>query len=223
MTDYQPVKLAAMEGVWQSQSCAPMFFAGWVNEQAQTTTGIKIPVPCLLSILAYLNPQAVVTGLTSFPSDTWAPVNLVFQVYHIMIDLGFIFPLIGVIGLFFWWWGRQVYIVRPLAVGICVHHRADRGGDDRGLVDGGNRAASRGSCGTCCARPTPSRPRCARSKSSFRLLMFLVLYAVLFSLFIFLLNQKIQEGPRDLEHEEIPASLPDTFREVFRHSRASGE
>ena len=114
VTAYQPVKLAAMEGVWQSQSCAPMFFVGWVNEQAQTTTGINIPVPCLLSILAYLNPQAVVTGLTAFPSDAWAPVNLVFQVYHLMIDLGLLFPLIGVVGLLLWWWGRRVYIVRPL-------------------------------------------------------------------------------------------------------------
>ncbi len=222
VTNYQPVKLAAMEGVWQSQSCAPMFFAGWVNEQAQTTTGIKIPVPCLLSILAYFNPQAVVTGLTSFPSDTWAPVNLVFQVYHIMIDLGFIFPLIGVIGLFFWWWGRQVYIVRPLLwvfvstivlteVATIAGWWTAETGRQPWIVWNLLRTADAVS------------PTLRTEQVVFSLVMFLVLYGVLFSLFIFLLNHKIQEGPRDLEHEEIPASLPDTFREVFRHSRASGE
>ena len=48
MTNNQGVKLAAMEGLWQSQSCAPFFLVGWVDAPAQTTTGIGIP--CLLSV-----------------------------------------------------------------------------------------------------------------------------------------------------------------------------
>jgi hypothetical protein len=48
-----------------------------------------------------------------------------------------------------------------------------------------------------------------------------VLYALLFSLFLFLLNRKIQEGPHPLEKEVLPESLPDTFREVFGQPRAS--
>jgi hypothetical protein len=46
--------------------------------------------------------------------------------------------------------------------------------------------------------------------------MFALLYALLFSLFLFLLNRKIQEGPHGLEAEELPESLPDTFHEAFR-------
>lgn len=65
VTNYQPVKLAAMEGVWESQSCAPMYLVGWVNEANQTTKGIKIP--CLLSFLAYQNIHATVQGLDAFP------------------------------------------------------------------------------------------------------------------------------------------------------------
>ena len=43
-------------------------------------------------------------------------------------------------------------------------------------------------------------------------------YAVLFLLFIYLTNRKIQAGPEPLEDVETVAvtSLPDTFREVFR-------
>ena len=58
------------------------------------------------------------------------------------------------------------------------------------------------------------------------LVMFALLYALLFSLFLFLLNGKIQEGPAELEPADRPDSLPDTFREVFRHhprASASGE
>ena len=52
VTNQQPLKLATMEGLWETQSCAPLFLVGWVNEAAQTTTGISIP--CLLSVLAVL-------------------------------------------------------------------------------------------------------------------------------------------------------------------------
>jgi cytochrome d ubiquinol oxidase subunit I len=48
--------------------------------------------------------------------------------------------------------------------------------------------------------------------------MFLVLYSLLLVLFLFLLNGKIQHGPEPLEEVETVevASLPDTFRDVFR-------
>ena len=60
----QPLKLASMEGLWESTSCAPLYLVGWVDEATQTTTGISIP--CLLSVLAYFNPQATVQGINSF-------------------------------------------------------------------------------------------------------------------------------------------------------------
>ncbi|MGH2608777.1 MAG: cytochrome ubiquinol oxidase subunit I, partial [Tepidiformaceae bacterium] len=91
VTNDQPVKLAAMEGVWNDQSCAPMYLVGWVDESAQTTRGISIP--CLLSFLADGNKDATVQGLNSFPEDTWPSVNLTFQVYHLMIDLAGFFGL----------------------------------------------------------------------------------------------------------------------------------
>lgn len=220
VTNYQPVKLAAMEGLWQSQACAPMYLVGWVNETAQTTTGLSIP--CLLSVLAYMNPQAVVQGLTTFPSDTWAPVNLTFQVYHIMIDLGFLFPLIGAIGIFFWWFGRQVYIVRPLLwvfVSTIVLTQV--------ATISGWWTAEIGRqpwiVWNLLRTQDAVSPLLRGDQVLLSLLMFIVLYALLFALFIFLLNQKIQEGPEALTEEHLHASLPDTFREVFRQARASGE
>ena len=48
--------------------------------------------------------------------------------------------------------------------------------------------------------------------------MFVVLYASLLVLFLYLLNAKIQHGPDPLEDvEEAPlSSLPDSLRDVFR-------
>ena len=62
VTQNQPLKLASMEGLFQSESCARMFVVGWVDEATQTTTGISIP--CLLSFLAYQNVNATVAGST---------------------------------------------------------------------------------------------------------------------------------------------------------------
>ena len=53
--------------------------------------------------------------------------------------------------------------------------------------------------------------------------MFVVLYIILFTLFLYLLNEKIQHGPDPLEQLEGKpvSSLPDTFRDVFsRRARA---
>ena len=79
VTNNQEAKLAAIEGLWNDQSCAPLYIIGWVNEDAQTTTGLHIP--CLLSFLSYGNTDSTVKGLNSFSQSDWAPVNLSFQAY----------------------------------------------------------------------------------------------------------------------------------------------
>ena len=54
--------------------------------------------------------------------------------------------------------------------------------------------------------------------------MFIVLYAILFVLFLYLLNAKIQAGPEPLEALETDevSSLPDTFRDIFRRQPRAG-
>ena len=43
-----------------------------------------------------------------------------------------------------------------------------------------------------------------------------VLYIILFVLFIYLLNEKIQHGPDPLDEKVPVSSLPDTFKDLFR-------
>jgi cytochrome d ubiquinol oxidase subunit I len=219
VTNNQPVKLAAMEGVWQDQSCAPMYFMGWVNVEAQTTKGIS--VPCLLSFLAYQNIHATVQGLNSFPSDVWAPVNLVFQVYHLMIDLGSLFVLLGLLGALFYYWKKRIFEMRWLlwifVFSIILTEAATLSGwwtaefgRQPWIVWNLLRTSQ-------AVSPVITAPQ-----TLFSLLMFVVLYIILFTLFIFLLNEKIHHGPEELVEEVPVTSLPDTFREVFRrHPRAS--
>ena len=224
VTDYQQPKLAAMEGVWQSQSCAPLLLLGWVNEGSQSTVGIPAPVPCLLSILSYQDPNATVTGLKTFPSDVWAPVNVTFQVYHLMIDLGFLFPLIGVVGWIVWrrrrrrgrpmpGWLLRVFVATVFAAEAATIAGWWTGevGRQPWIVWNVMRTADAES-------PTLTTPEVLAS-----LITFALLYLLLLALFLFLLDRMIRQGPEPPDPEAQPAALPDTFREVFRRQpRASG-
>jgi cytochrome d ubiquinol oxidase subunit I len=213
VTNNQPVKLAAMEGVWQSQSCAPMFLLGWVNTEAQTTTGISIP--CLLSFLAYGDIHATVQGLTTFPSDTWAPINLTFQVYHIMINLGGLFILIGLLGALFAVWKQRIWRTRWL-LWIFVF--------TIGLTElatlSGWWTAEFGRQPWIVWNLLRTSDAVSPMLETYQVLasvsMFVLLYILLFVLFIYLLNEKIQHGPDSLDQEVQVTELPDTFREVFR-------
>lgn len=213
VTHNQPEKLAAMEGVYESQSCAPMYLVGWTNPQSQTTNGIS--VPCLLSILSYQNKDATVTGLDTFPQDEWAPVALVFQVYHLMIDLGMLFILIGLVACGLWIWKRKLWdnrwMLRVLVGTIVLTQLATLSGwwtaefgRQPWVVWQQLRTSGAQS------------PNVGFAEVAFSIGMFVVLYALLFALFLFLLNQKIQAGPAPPPDEEHTESLPDSFGEIFR-------
>ena len=65
-------------------------------------------------------------------------------------------------------------------------------------------------------------PTLSTTDVAISMVMFLVLYAILLAVFLFLLNNKIQHGPDPLSEVEIApvSSLPDTFRDIFRRRGA---
>jgi cytochrome d ubiquinol oxidase subunit I len=222
VTKNQEPKLAAMEGLWESESCAPLYIVGWVNDDAQQTYGLSIP--CLLSFLSYGSFDSTVTGLADVPRDEWAPVNLTFQAYHLMIDLGFLFPLIGVVA---WWvWRRRrgegmpgwllwacISTVFLAEVATIAGWWTAEVGRQPWIVWQQLRTADAVS------------PNLTTMQVFLSLVTFALLYALLLVLFLFPLDRKIKHGPEPIEAEPSGEGLPDTFRELFRRRlpRASGE
>ena len=94
----QPVKMAAFEGLWDSQAGAPLSVFG-VPVASHKKTYLEIGIPKLLSIMIYADPNAVVQGLNDFPEELHPPIFLTFTTYHIMIGLGALFALMSAIGL----------------------------------------------------------------------------------------------------------------------------
>ncbi len=94
VTKYQPVKLAAMEGLFKSEYGAPLAIIGMPDTVNQRLID-PIFVPKILSFLAYGNFHANVKGLAEYPVDQRPPVALTYYAYHVMVGLGTIFLGLG--------------------------------------------------------------------------------------------------------------------------------
>jgi cytochrome d ubiquinol oxidase subunit I len=87
----QPLKLAAIEGLAHTTKGAPEHLLGWYTD-GQVKYGIAIPK--MLSLLAFHNPNATVTGLDSVPADERPPdVNVVRVAFQTMVGIGTLLAL----------------------------------------------------------------------------------------------------------------------------------
>jgi len=94
VTYYQPVTLAAMEGLFQTESGASIVLIGQ-PDTAQQKLDNPIYVPKALSFLTHRRWEAEVKGLSEFPRDQWPDnIPLLYYSYHIMVGLGTIFILV---------------------------------------------------------------------------------------------------------------------------------
>ena len=98
----QPEKLAAVEGLFETQKRAPALVFGIPDKEAETMRW-AIKVPGLLSLLAFGNLDAEVKGLKDFPKDEWPPLGLTFYPFHIMVALGMFFIAFSAVGVFLLW------------------------------------------------------------------------------------------------------------------------
>jgi cytochrome bd ubiquinol oxidase subunit I len=123
VAETQPVKLAALEGLGQTERGAPVHVLGWYDD-GEVKYGVK--VPRLLSLLAFHDPDAEVKGLREVPADERPPVNVVRFTFQTMVGIGLFFALIGVVYLGVWvryrrlprspWFYRGVVLAGPLSL-----------------------------------------------------------------------------------------------------------
>ena len=93
---HQPAKLAAAEALFVTQAGAP-FMIGGIPDTDSRTVRYGIEIPKLLSLLAFHDPDAVVTGLDRIPRDEWPPVLIVHVAFQVMIALGSVMALVSLI------------------------------------------------------------------------------------------------------------------------------
>jgi cytochrome d ubiquinol oxidase subunit I len=103
VADYQPVKLAAMEGLYPTERGAPLHLGGVVVDGELR---YAIAIPNALSLLAHWDPDAEITGLDSVPEADRPPVNVVHLSFQLMVAAGFAMLGVAALFAFSWRWRR---------------------------------------------------------------------------------------------------------------------
>jgi cytochrome d ubiquinol oxidase subunit I len=109
---YQPAKIAALEGDWETRRDAPEILFGIPDMQAETTR-YRIDLPHLGSLILTHALDGEVPGLKQFKPEDRPYSPLVFFTFRIMVGLGFLMAGVGLWSLFARW-RRRLYQSRLL-------------------------------------------------------------------------------------------------------------
>jgi cytochrome bd ubiquinol oxidase subunit I len=97
VTKTQPEKLAAFEGIFDTQTRAPSLIFGIPDANAEKIK-YAVKIPGLLSLMAYGDINAEIKGLKDFPKDELPPLALTFFPFHLMVYLGSYFVIFSALG-----------------------------------------------------------------------------------------------------------------------------
>lgn len=92
---YQPAKIAAMEGLYETGTSVPLVLFGWPDEISETTKN-KIEIPGLSSLILTHEWGGKVRGLKDWPKSERPPVAIVFWAFRLMVGLGVLMVLLGI-------------------------------------------------------------------------------------------------------------------------------
>jgi cytochrome d ubiquinol oxidase subunit I len=191
----QPAKLAAFEGLWETQSRAPLHLFGWVDAADERTRGVALPG--MLSWLAHGSTDASVTGLREIPKDERPPINFPFQLFHLMVAVGFTMIGLGLWTVWAWWRGRleqSRLLLWLLTLSVLGPQIANQAGWWVAEVGRQPWIVYK------LLRTSDALSKVvAANQIVASMVMFMSVYALLFAVFVFLLNEKIRDGPDEAD------------------------
>ncbi len=211
---YQPAKLAAFEGHFQTgEGGAPLYLFGWPDEAAEQVR-LGAAIPGMLSFLLHGDLHQPVAGLKELrPLYGTPPVWISFQLYHFMISVGVLLLMISFYAMFCRFRGtlyRKTWLLWCFVIAVLPALLANEAGwaaaevgrqpwvvyplvtESGGVISG--------------LRTSDALSEVLRSDQVMSsLMMFGILYLLLFSLWFYLLYRKIHQGP-ELGGAEIETS-----------------
>jgi cytochrome d ubiquinol oxidase subunit I len=190
---HQPITLAAMEGLFQSQNGAPLAILGQPDVENRKLDN-PLEVPNMLSFLTYRKWSANIRGLDAFPEDQWPDmIPLLYYSYHVMVGLGTLFIAVMCLSVLLLWrgklfdarwmlWTIMVCVPLPFIANIAGWMTAELGRQPW-LIYGLMRTAHGVS------------PRVGAGNAWFTLIGFMGLYMVIGILWLLLFYREIELGP----------------------------
>ena len=198
----QPEKLAAMEGLYDSTTGAPMILFG-IPMNDPPRIALPIEIPGMLSFMAFGDFNAKVQGINDFPPYERPPLFLTFVSFHNMVALGMAFIGMTAFGVFLLWrrtlwnhrWFMKILILAiPLPVAAC----------ELGWI-----TAEVGRQPWVVYRIMRTADAVSKTVSAgevlFSIILFSLIYVLLGSLYLYLMVRHVRRGPDSAERMEVSA------------------
>jgi cytochrome bd ubiquinol oxidase subunit I len=116
---HQPQKIAAMEGIWQTEKGAPLLLFAWPDETTRSNH-FEIKVPKVAALILTHDADGELQGLNEFVGKH-PPVKALFFGFRVMVGTGLLMLAISWLGL--WMYRRQQWVAsalpRPLLWGLA--------------------------------------------------------------------------------------------------------
>ncbi len=188
----QPEKLAAFEGRYATRTNAPLSLFGWVDEKNEGFL-FNVEIPGMLSFLAFNSTHASVTGLDAYAPENRPPVQASFQFFHGMVAIGFAMIAIAALGFLYFRHGslhERRWLLWILVFSVLGPQIANQLGWFAAEV-------GRQPWIVYHVMRTPAGLSAVVQANVVlsSLILFTFIYFLLFAVFIYLLNDKIQHGP----------------------------
>ena len=100
--EHQPAKVAAMEGIWETEKGADLRLFGWPDEEEEVTK-YSVVIPNGASWILTHNPEGEIKGLKEWAKEDRPPVAIVFWSFRIMVGIGMMMMLTAFVGVFLYW------------------------------------------------------------------------------------------------------------------------
>jgi cytochrome d ubiquinol oxidase subunit I len=196
VAETQPAKLAAFEGLWETQTHAPLMLFGMPDQTAERNR-FAIQIPGMVSLFIGGRFDTEVPGLKAFPREDRPPVAVSFWSFHLMFYMGMWMALLAFIGVILWLrqslgsskaflWAAVLTVPIPF-IANEVGWIAAEVGRQPWAVYGELRTADAVSASVPAGQILAS------------IIMFSLIYALLFGLWIYLLRRQFHKGPDALE------------------------
>ena len=236
---HQPAALAAMEGHFESGPAALNLFGIPDAKEGKVKYGIGIPGA--LSFLVHSDFSKPLPGLNDFPEKDRPPVMVPFVSYHLMVGVGGLLIALSLLGLILLWrgtlftrrWLMWLFVGAVLGPVVCNQAGwvAAEVGRQPFIVypkqmvewDGGKAKISTSYEGLRTDVGLSNRRVVTAPQVLASILMFGFIYLLLFVVWVYVLNDKIQHGPDDHSAEPKTTSAERLLDAATANKPAGGD
>ncbi|MEO7715270.1 MAG: cytochrome ubiquinol oxidase subunit I [Capsulimonas sp.] len=195
---YQPAKFAAIEGNFHTEKGGTPFSVIGVPDEKREKMHYEVAIPGMLSVLMYGKLDKPVPGLDQIPRGDRPPVIVPYMSYHVMIFIGTYLVGLSLLACFLWWRGtlfKQRWLLWIFVVSVVGPYLANEAGWVTAEV-GRQPWIVYG-----LLRTSEGLSRSVQASQVLgSIIMFIVVYALLFAVWVYVLNDKISHGP-DAPHD----------------------